>query len=176
MTLTVKKWTDEEIKFLTYSYPNDYYTTDEIAKALNRSERSIRQKAYELNLNRPVKKDNSPDGYKRCSQCDTILPLDHFSKCSSSKRGLKSYCKFCAKKYKENYNLRRLEAGVSESSISEADVSEQPLKKCKGCNETKPLSEFQKNKAMKDGHLNYCKVCISKRKRKWYINGGYKYD
>lgn len=186
MTLTAKKWTDEEIKFLTYSYPNNYYTTDEIAEALNRSKKSIRQKAYALNLNRPVKNDNSPDGYKRCSQCDTILPLDHFNKSTKTKNGLRPECKICGKKYQQRrklncFGISELHENIAHENIAHENsarenVSEQPLKKCKGCKETKPLSEFQKNKEMKDGYLNYCKVCVSKRKRKWYINGGYKYD
>jgi hypothetical protein len=35
-------------------------------------------------------------------------------------------------------------------------------KTCKKCGEEKPLSEFYKHKAMKDGRLKECKVCFRK--------------
>ena len=35
------------------------------------------------------------------------------------------------------------------------------MKNCTKCAEEKSLSEFPKNKGMKDGHLNTCKICTS---------------
>lgn len=34
-------------------------------------------------------------------------------------------------------------------------------KVCKGCGEVKPLDEFYRHKAMRDGHLNKCRTCHS---------------
>lgn len=42
------------------------------------------------------------------------------------------------------------------------------MKKCKICNQTKPLSEFPKHSKMKDGYKNQCKVCIALRNKKYY--------
>lgn len=45
------------------------------------------------------------------------------------------------------------------------------MKICKGCDITKDFSEFNKNKKMKDGHLNFCKECLfikNKDKRSIY--------
>jgi len=38
-------------------------------------------------------------------------------------------------------------------------------KKCKKCNETKELSEFNKSKCMADGRFNQCKKCQSEYKK-----------
>jgi hypothetical protein len=37
------------------------------------------------------------------------------------------------------------------------------MKQCRTCGETKNLSEFYKHKAMLDGTLNHCKVCVKGR-------------
>ena len=187
MTAKRRNWTEEELNFLLFAYQSDYYTVDEIAQALDRPVYAIRSKAYSFSLKRPVKKDNLPDGYKRCSKCDTILPLDYFSKSSKGKNGLRSECKFCVKKYKKIYDEKRKaktlgfeenirEESIHEENVHEENVREQTFKKCRKCEEVKPLNEFYRDRNLKDGHKNSCKLCESKRQRKWYINGGYKYD
>lgn len=37
------------------------------------------------------------------------------------------------------------------------------MKNCKGCKKSKSLEDFYSNKGMKDGKLNYCKVCFMKK-------------
>jgi hypothetical protein len=39
------------------------------------------------------------------------------------------------------------------------------MKTCSHCNLEKPLTEFWKNKARKDGLQRHCKICTSERKR-----------
>jgi hypothetical protein len=36
------------------------------------------------------------------------------------------------------------------------------MKRCSKCGETKPLSEFFRNKSRKDGFQNWCKTCVKK--------------
>ena len=43
-------------------------------------------------------------------------------------------------------------------------------KVCKGCGIKKPLSEFQKDKYLKDDHKNKCKKCIKKYSKQYYKN------
>lgn len=43
-----------------------------------------------------------------------------------------------------------------------------PVEKfCSGCQQAKPLSEFHKNRRMKDGLANWCKTCISGAQKRW---------
>lgn len=40
--------------------------------------------------------------YKRCSKCREHKTTNKFSKCSSTKDGLQSYCKLCKRKWKQS--------------------------------------------------------------------------
>ena len=42
------------------------------------------------------------------------------------------------------------------------------MKKCTKCNEVKSFSEFNKNKAKKDGHQVYCRACMNKSSKLHY--------
>ena len=42
------------------------------------------------------------------------------------------------------------------------------MKKCKKCDESKPLNDYHKNSATKDGHQTICKSCIAISNKKWY--------
>ena len=44
------------------------------------------------------------------------------------------------------------------------------MKRCYKCDETKPLSEFWKNRSKKDGHADECHPCSKEFKRKWKEN------
>lgn len=41
-------------------------------------------------------------------------------------------------------------------------------KRCTGCEEVKPVSEFYRNRSNGDGLAHYCKSCEAERKRKYY--------
>jgi len=41
------------------------------------------------------------------------------------------------------------------------------MKKCTECQETKPFTEFFKDKGFKDGHYSRCKSCKTKATMKW---------
>lgn len=43
-------------------------------------------------------------------------------------------------------------------------------KRCSGCGETKPVSEFNKQKDNKDGLRTYCKVCHRANVVKWRVD------
>ena len=43
------------------------------------------------------------------------------------------------------------------------------MKTCKECGETKPVSEFHRNKSMADGHQSSCKPCRARYRAKYYV-------
>lgn len=42
------------------------------------------------------------------------------------------------------------------------------MKKCAGCDELKPFSDFRKNVTKSGGNQTRCKVCVAKVDKKWY--------
>lgn len=165
-----KKWTDEEITFLKFAYPNKDFTVKEICIALDRGDSSISNKASSLGIYRP-KEDELPSGYKKCSKCDVIAPLNEFYKSKKTKDGYDGCCKYCKSK-------KILKRGISENTIecnsnTKRGISENITKTCKECGEEKSVCEFYRNKKMKDGYFNTCKLCESYKARKRYIKGGY---
>lgn len=50
-----------------------------------------------------------PDGFKRCTKCDTVKPLGEFSRGSNFKSGYRSVCKDCERQYRRENRERRSE-------------------------------------------------------------------
>ena len=48
------------------------------------------------------------------------------------------------------------------------------MKRCRICNETKPLDAFYAMKGMRDGHRNECKECNLARRKRWYADNSAK--
>ena len=148
-----KRWTDEEIQFLKFAYPNKDFTPSEIAKELSRSYQSICSKARNLGLN--VYEENLPKGFKRCCRCHVVFPVNLFYTDKSTKDGYCCRCKECDK-----------ERMIKTRSIREKESIRE--KKCLKCKNVKPVNEFTKRLRNKDGLDSYCKECnkIAKEKSK----------
>ena len=156
------RWTEDEITFLKFAFPNQEFTDEELERAFpNRTWNSIRSKANCLGVKRytPPK---PPQGYKKCYSCDTILPLTFFNKNKNSNDGLAHYCRICRSEKRSGTKTHQI---VTNNQIV--------TKKCKKCNSEKPLSEFYKHPTSKGGYRRICKVCHSKERRIRYIKGGY---
>lgn len=156
-----KKWTDEEIQFLKFAYPNKDFTNKEIFEAFNdRTEAQIRAMAHKLGIKRY--KEVYPDGYKRCTLCKIILPLEDFAKDKRNTiHGRTSACKKCLCEYEK---LRRIKKEVIKPS---------EVKMCSKCKTEKPLMDFHKDSQSKDGVRPNCKDCVREYDRKRIVSGGY---
>ena len=157
-----KRWTDEEIQFLKFAYPNKDFTNKEIFNAFeDKTPEQIRGKASNLKLKRP--KEIFPEGYKKCSVCKTILPFKDFSRMRKGVGGRASICKKCfTKKYvcKKNKELKE-------------NVDTEMRKVCSKCLKEKPVMDFYRDIQCKDGFKSRCKDCLREYDRKRLVNGGY---
>ena len=140
-----KKWTEEEIQFLRFAYPNKDFTTKEICEALNRTTEQIHKKASELKIRKY--KENIQEGLKRCTKCKTVLKIEMFP----GKTKKHCWCNQCHKEYKE-YRKK----------VSNTEVSNTEVKKCSYCGKIKSLNDFQRRSSTKDGYNASCKECRKK--------------
>ena len=140
-----KRWTEEEIHFLKFAYPNKDFTTKEICEALNRTTEQIHKKASELKIRKY--KENIQEGLKRCTKCKTVLKIEMFP----GKTKKHCWCNQCHKEYKE-YRKK----------VSNTEVSNTEVKKCSYCGKIKSLNDFQRRSSTKDGYNASCKECRKK--------------
>lgn len=82
---------------------------------------------------------------KRCSKCKEWKPatLEFFNAHKDCRFGVNSVCRRCQ-------SLR---------TTPLPEPAPEGYKKCYSCKEVKPLSEFYKNRARRDGHHTACKAC-----------------
>jgi hypothetical protein len=96
---------------------------------------------------------------KTCTKCKVSKPHSEFYKRAASQDGLSYVCKACYKiKYYETEDNTKLTHNIDELVISKTKL-------CSNCKETKPRSEFGKNRKSPDG-INYaCKACHKVRNK-----------
>ena len=96
---------------------------------------------------------------KLCSKCRQKKDTKEFGKLSSSKDGLKYWCKNCNKKDAKTYQRGR--------KLLCHTPSHGTTKKCRICKIEKPLEEFNKWYLGKYGRKHECKACQNKDYKKY---------
>ena len=100
---------------------------------------------------------------KRCSDSNTLKPLDDYHRSSVSKDGHTSQCKPCHLAYcKRKRSVTCEDCGVEyykRNRYSFCPHCDKPRKTCTECGKTKLLSQFYCNKNAKDGRQSVCLVC-----------------
>lgn len=122
---------------------------------------------------RAARRNNVPDGFKWCSRCDKIKPLEEFSPNKDRRGGRHSWCHVCdAKRGREAYWKRQ---GIPESEWPrlhrEADrqrrmrelAAQHGLKYCADCGMCLGRAFFRRDTTRADGLRQYCKACESAR-------------
>ena len=103
------------------------------------------------NLN--VNNNTTPIISKMCTNCNQIKPLTEFNKNKLTSDGLQFSCKLCQsfkRKHFQDYNKQ-----INANKI----YNENDVKTCSKCKQSKPITNFSKNKTRSDVLLHICKSC-----------------
>ena len=96
---------------------------------------------------------------KTCTKCGRDLPISEFYAKAGSKDGLQTQCKDCHNAATQaSKDKAKAQAHIEESLRETCD-----MKRCSKCGETRPISDFYKDKKATDGHQSWCKLCISRK-------------
>lgn len=160
-------------EYINNEIMKNYLTEDtkKLAKRLGLTEVNLRKKASRLGLKKGTVTNAVIDGKKLCSCCGKMLDISHFNKDKYQPNGLDYRCRNCrfkatqkpvaktvSKKNSMAFNKRKTTNPVVLVNGIES-------LKCKSCNKVKALGEFHKDKNNISGHKNFCKVCVSKKKK-----------
>ena len=178
LTEKTRVWSKRELNLLKKLYPSR--TAQEIADQMGRSLPATQMRIHRLGLKklrssaknweRMTKKyykygetHRKVKGRKQkyCTKCKKWREESQYNKHSSTKDGLKSWCKNCVLKYqRERYRKKGKDLKTYrryEEFHRVVDGAKQ--KRCWKCKRWKAESEFYKDRSRKDGLQFMCKTC-----------------
>lgn len=156
------------------------YETEDItalAKRLGITVVNLRKKASRLGVKKSTISNKIIDNKKRCACCGQWLEIDKFNKDKYQPNGLDYYCKKCrttkpkksvtktVSKNKNSHNDSNMSFHKKKTHNPIVIVDGIECLRCKSCEQIKPLDQFHKDKNNKSGHKNFCKSCVSAKKR-----------
>lgn len=130
---------------------------------------------------RSARRNNAPDGFKVCSLCHEVKPLEDFPPHKRGRCGRGSWCRVCDARRKreaswekqgippEEWPRLHQEADrKAEAQATRRNSVPDGFKACARCDEVKPLAEFPLDKRKRDGRQSQCRVCDARRDREAY--------
>ncbi|MQA83418.1 MAG: recombination endonuclease VII [Streptosporangiales bacterium] len=110
--------------------------------------------------------------YKRCPDCGEVKPVTEFRRNAANPDGLSFYCRACySRRDRAGYRARQAKKG---KTVRERVPVPDGHKRCPGCGETKPFSEWYRNRRSRDGYNTYCKKCHGARDARDYLRRAHK--
>jgi hypothetical protein len=109
---------------------------------------------------------------KKCPRCKAEKPIDEFPVDKTTRDGRFTYCRSCAKEYRDNYRKLHPEKFKRSQVRSAKKLREKwrsgeiivpESKWCKDCYQMRPANEFYSTKSQKDGLSVYCKIHMNER-------------
>lgn len=111
------------------------------------------------------------EAVKHCRGCGRDLPVGSFANDRNRGDGLPPRCRECVSAYSAEH-YRRKTAVLGKTVRERGDVPP-GHKRCPPCEETKPHSEWERNKTTSDGWAGYCRECRAQRDRASYFKREY---
>lgn len=99
---------------------------------------------------------------KRCAKCKIEKALEEFGKNARSGDGLSSYCILC---YREMHRIYREARAAREGRVLARTPKAPGQKWCPDCQGLRQVTEFGRNRSMRDGLAGYCRPCQNARVR-----------
>lgn len=97
---------------------------------------------------------------KPCTRCQQTLPIDRFAKNSGARDGHQSYCRECSYAISREHLARNAElVALRRTQKLLEPIGADKVKRCRGCDQEKPLLEFYAHRGTKDRRATYCKNC-----------------
>lgn len=130
---------------------------------------------------RAARRNSVPDGYKACTRCDEVKPLEEFSPDKRSRDGRQSWCRVCnAKRDREacwkkqgippeewsrlhEEMDRKADARTERQRIMRELAKQHGLKYCPDCDMCLGKAFFSRDSSSADGLQRRCKACQSAR-------------
>ena len=133
-------------------------------------DREMQRLRRETNKRKLAQMEEDPDAEKecKCEQHEELAgedvprtqPLRNFSHHWANPDGRRNYCKPCDRELSK----QQRKAHKQQNKKRKRDPS--GTKRCPGCEQDLPYSDFHKNSSQKDAHHHYCKACFSESRKK----------
>lgn len=156
--MEMKEYINNEI-IINYSTEDSKLLADRLGITLN----YLRVKAKRTIVNKIVNQT------KLCPCCNHMLPVHQFNRDKYQPNQIDYWCKECRNKAKINNISKKnhsMAFGKKKSRNPIIKINGVDCLRCKGhCGKIKPLHQFHVASANVSGHKNFCKQCISDKKK-----------
>lgn len=103
---------------------------------------------------------------KVCGKCGIGKSFDQFHRDKSRKDGYRDLCKACVKSYQAEWRPEYVEKIQQHVSTLVPPTTKQ----CTQCQAEKPLNEYHKHPASRDGLRPICKACVKAYQAEWKVD------